>query len=101
MRKFALIAALAAGSAMAGDLVTSQGRDSVRLTQEPCHPSVLRVIPQGERGYYRKAVVYFEGKSWIACWAPMGDQKEFVHLWYSDADQGLIPREMFKEESDA
>lgn len=101
MRKLMIAAILAAGPAFAGDLVATQGRDSVRLTQEPCHPAVLRVIPQGERGYYRKAVVLFEGKSWVACWAPLGDQKEMVHLWYSDADQGLIPRDQFREEPDA
>jgi hypothetical protein len=98
MRRYLIAALLAAGPSFAGDLVATEGKDSVRLTQEPCPVPVLKVLPEGVRGFFRKAVVLFEGKSWIACWAPRTDGT--VHLVYSDGDSGLVPMDLFTEDRD-
>jgi hypothetical protein len=95
----AALLAVATPPAISGDLLTTSGADSVRLTQEPCPVSVLQVLPQGSRGHYRKALVVFEGKDYIACHATLGTG--MVHVVYDDGDQGLIPVGMFKEEPDA
>jgi hypothetical protein len=95
----ALCLAALAPPSIAGDLVTRNGGDSVRLTQEACPVNVLQLLPQGTRGHYRKALVVFEGKEHIACFAVLGNG--MVHLAYNDGDQGLIPVGAFRQEPDA
>jgi hypothetical protein len=100
MRKF--IAALAAGlalSASAQEMLATQGGDSIRLQQGPCSEGVLRHLEQGTRGYFRKALVVYEGKEYVACWAVRGDG--MVVLRYSDGDGGLVPVTMFSPVPDA
>jgi hypothetical protein len=103
MRALATLAALClaalAPPSIAGDLLTTNGGDSVRLTKDACPSSVLQVLPQGTRGHYRKALVVFEGKEYIACYAVRQDG--MVIIAYSDGDMGLIPIGAFKAESDA
>lgn len=100
MRK--IVAALAAGlalSASAQEMLARQGADSIRLTQGSCSDGVLRHLEQGTRGYFRKALVVFEGKEYIACWAARSDG--MVVLRYSDGDGGLVPATMFSPVPDA
>lgn len=80
-------------------MVTRQGSDSVRLTQGNCPDSVLAHVPQGSRGYFRKALVIYEGKEYVACFALRPDG--LVMLVYSDGDAGLIPVSLFTQEPDA
>lgn len=103
MRALTLIAALClsavAPPSIAGDMLASQNGDTVRLTQKPCQPSVLRVIPEGMRGPFRAALVLFQGAKYHACWAVRTDG--MVLVVYADGDQGLIPISMFTMEPDA
>ena len=99
MRSLLLAALLAAGPAMAQEMVTRHESDEVRITQKACPPNVLAMIPEGNRGVFRKALVLFQGKEHIACWALRNDW--FVFLQYADGDAGLIPMVAFALVPDA
>jgi hypothetical protein len=93
MRFLAFFLAALALSAHA-DYIANNGRDTVRLTDAPCPLEVLKLLPEGARGYYRSAHAQIGKQSYAACWAPYG--RDGVHLKYSDGDEGLIPVADFK-----
>jgi hypothetical protein len=96
MKRLAFIlAALLCASAHA-DLIARNGNDSVRLTQAPCSPAVLRHIPEGYRGPFRAAEATIDGQRFEACWAARMDGT--VMAVYGDGDVGLIPIDAFKDE---
>ncbi|MGE4239353.1 hypothetical protein [Ramlibacter sp.] len=99
MRKILLCAALAATAlapAFADELVARQGNDSVRLAEQPCtSEQVLGQLPTGLREDYKAASATVDGRSYRACWRPMGGA---AHLLYEDGDQGLIPLSDLKPE---
>lgn len=93
MRSLALVAALLAAPAFAGDMIARQGSDSVRLTEAPCLPAVLaRIAPQVQADY-RAAVAQLGGQTYTACWRRTGGM---AHLVYEDGDQGMISWSSFK-----
>jgi hypothetical protein len=97
MKRLLIAALIAAGPAMADDLVATNGRDSVRLTQATCHAEVLPLVvvafPQvADR--FRAARSRVAGTDYAACWILRPDGK--VLLMYSDGDAGLVPAEDFK-----
>lgn len=96
MRPILALALLLAFPALAQELVAREGQNTVRLTQRPCPPEVLKVIPQGSRGVFRLALVIYEGKDYAACWAGRLDGQ--VHVQYDDGDMGVVPMGMFKIE---
>lgn len=96
MRSLILAACIAASPAVAADFVARQGQDVIRLTDEPCPVSVIRHIPEGHRGHFRKAHASVNGKNYLACFAARSDG--MVALVYEDGDQGLIPIQLFKED---
>lgn len=96
-RYLAFLFALLALPALADDLVATNGRDSVRLTQGACHAEVLPLLaiafPQvADR--FRAATAQVEGSGYTACWLMRPDGK--VLLIYPDGDTGLIPWSDFK-----
>lgn len=84
-----------AENADAADLVARHEGDSIRLTDRPCPPEVLRHIPEGQRGYFRRANTIVGGKPFTACWIANGP---IVFAVYSDGDMGQIPLSQFREE---
>lgn len=98
MRTIALCLALLSGSAMADMEARNEGGDVLRLTQQPCAPAVLRVIPEGHRGPFRLALATVGGTVFRACWALRVDG--LVLIVYDDADSGLVPMAMFRQIGD-
>lgn len=96
MKRILFCAALlcAAGLASADELVARNGKDSVRITEQPCAEPVLGLIPPNVREHFRAAFASIEGKQYAACWALRPDG--MVHLVYSDSDQGLVPASQFR-----
>lgn len=90
---------VAAPPVHAQDMLATRDGDSVRITQKPCEVGVLRHIPEGSRGFFRKALVQLQGQEYIACWAVRVDG--MVLVVYSDGDQGLIPIAQFAVVPDA
>jgi hypothetical protein len=75
------------------DMVASDGHDSVRLTQHPCPPAILAMIPADLHAKVKAAVATVDGKDYSACWLarPGG-----VILQYEDGDQGVVPMRDFR-----
>lgn len=97
MRSTVIAALLAASfSASATDMVARLGKDSVRLTEEPCPVEVIQHVPQGQRGFFRRAFVQINGHEWSACFAARPDG--VVIVVYSDGDVGQIPMQIFKQD---
>jgi hypothetical protein len=86
--------ALAAGTAMAGEAVATNGRDYVRITEKPCADPVLSLIPVDAQEHFRAAVAFIGGKEFRACWALRPDGVVFLH--FEDGDAGLIPGHQFR-----
>ncbi len=96
MRLLLLCAALAAAPAIAGDLVSRQGSDTIRLADEPCTSQlVLGRLEARLRSQYKAASAVVQGQSFTACWRAAG---RVVHLMYEDGDQGILPMEALKRE---
>lgn len=89
MRALLLVAVLlAAGPAVAGDLVARVGNDSVRLTEAPCENAVvLGRLEASQHEDFHAASAVFQGQQFLACWRRMGS---VAFLMYEDGDQGLI-----------
>ncbi len=85
--------------ALAGDMVATQDGDSLRLMQQPCPPAVLRHLPEGTRGYFRKALAMVGGREYVGCFAVRVDG--LVLVVYEDGDSGLVPVVRFTMEPDA
>lgn len=91
----AIAALFAAAGAHADSVARSDnGARIVRLTSEPCPLSVLARLPEGTRGYYRRAYSRIDGQDFVACWALRADQ--YVYLQYEDGDAGLVEWSAFK-----
>lgn len=95
--KFALVCAaalIAVAPAMADELVASNGKDSVRLSDKPCSSDkVLNQLSPNFRTLMRDASAVVSGQTFKACWVADG---QAAHLLYEDGDQGLIPLSDFK-----
>lgn len=94
--RFALLcaAALIAAPALADEVVASNGKDSVRLSNGPCtNAQVLGLLKPGFRSSLKDATAVVQGQTFKACWIVDGDA---AHLLYEDGDQGLIPLTAFK-----
>lgn len=87
-------AAFVAAPVLANELVTFNGADSVRLSDNPCTTQQVldRVQPEFHAAL-RDASAVVGGKLFRACWAVNG---RAAHLIYEDGDQGLIPLQDFK-----
>jgi hypothetical protein len=96
MRLILLCVALAAAPALAGDLVSRQGSDTIRLVDEPCTSQlVLGRLEARLHSQYKAASAIVQGQRFIACWRAAG---RAVHLMYEDGDQGILPVEALKRE---
>lgn len=95
--KFALFCAAAAfiaAPAFADEMVASNGKDSVRLSDQPCtSEKILSLLKPSFRPVMRNASAVVQGQPFAACWTVEGDS---AHLLYEDGDQGLIPLADFK-----
>jgi hypothetical protein len=94
-RALVLAAVIAAGSAMAGELVARSGSDYVRITDKPCTTAeVLALLPADMHDKFQEATAQVDGKTFQGCWL-MG-QDERVYLRYSDGDMGILRYSLFK-----
>jgi hypothetical protein len=94
-RALILVAVLAAGTAMADDLVARNGSDSVRLTSRPCStPEVLALLPADIHDQFQEAVAHVGGQTFRGCWILGPDDR--VHLRYEDGDMGILRYGLFK-----
>jgi len=75
------------------DMVATNGRDSVRLTQHPCPPAILALIPPELHAKVKAAVATVDGKDYAACWLARSGA---VALQYADGDQGIVPMRDFR-----
>lgn len=75
--------------AIGGDLVATEGRDTVRLAEGNCtNMTVLNQVDPEMRPHLRAASAELQGRNYAACWrmTTVG-----AHLIYEDGDQGLVP----------
>ena len=88
-RSILIAATLAAGPAVAGDMIARQGADEVRLFDSPCVSveTMVRIDPQ-ERDQYRKAQGLFQGQRFFGCWRKNGS---IAQILWEDGDQGIVP----------
>ena len=87
-------AALVAGCAISGELVSHNGDDTIRLVDEQCtSQSVLDQLQPELRPQFRAASVFLQGQAYAACWraTPTG-----ALLIYEDGDQGIVPYDVLK-----
>lgn len=98
MRAFTVlfVAALAAGSAFAGDMVYKDQNVTVRLRSEPCATASMqevlaKVQPEGAK----VAEVMYQGRVIAACWAAHQESGNVV-LIDADGDAGMIPMDAFR-----
>lgn len=100
MRPLILSLALLSAPALAGDFTAKNAAgDSVRLTHAACPDNVLKVIPEAHRESFRKAVAVVGWLQYSACYTVRTDA--MVLVIYDDAEMGLIPVGMFRQEPDA
>lgn len=91
---FCAAAAFIAAPALADEMVASNGKDSVRLSDQPCaSEKILNQLKPSFRPVMRNASAVVQGQPFAACWVIEGDS---AHLLYEDGDQGLIPLSDFK-----
>jgi hypothetical protein len=96
MRLILLCAALAAAPAMAGDMVATDGGDTVRLVDVPCtSEQILSLLEPRLHAQYKAASAVVQGRNFDACWRQQGS---VVHLLYEDGDEGLVPMADLKPE---
>jgi hypothetical protein len=95
MKALALALAVLCAPALAQDAVAHRGDDSVRITEAPCPTQVLKLLPEGTRGYFRAAFAIVDGKSFAGCWAARSDG--MVVLMYPDGDMGVLPLSDFEQ----
>ena len=89
-----LCAALVVGSAMAGELVSHNGDDTIRLVDQECTSQlVLDQLQPESRPQFREASAFLQGQAFAACWraTPTG-----ALLIYEDGDQGMVPFDALK-----
>jgi hypothetical protein len=89
-----ILALMFAVPALADDMVYRDGNDSVRLTEKPCLPTLLALIPIELQPKVRAAVSKVDGKDYPACW--IATRSGLVILQYEDGDQGLVRISDFK-----
>jgi hypothetical protein len=95
MKRLIIAAVLAAGTAMAQDLVARNGSDYVRLSSKPCStPAVLALLPAELHDQFQEAVSQVEGKTFRGCWMMLPDGRVF--LKYEDNDIGVLRYGLFK-----
>lgn len=87
--------ALLALSAQADSAIFRAGADSVEITEEPCHASVVPLIPAEILEHFRAANAVISGKLIQACWALRADG--YAHIMYADGDQGLVHVSQFQK----
>ncbi len=95
MKALLIAAAIAAGSAMADDMVARTGSDYVRITSSPCStPEVLALLPQSLKEQFHDAITQVAGQTFRGCWARLPDGSVFLR--YEDGDAGLVPYRDFR-----
>jgi len=84
-----LAVTLAAGAAMAADLVAYEGTDMIRLTRQACtNPAVLGRLDPQLQTQFRSANAVLQGQRYAACWSMTPTA---AYLVYEDGDEGLVP----------
>lgn len=100
MKALILVAALmAAGPALADDMVFKSESTTVRLTEASCEQASFQaVLAQVKPEPARVAVVTFNGRHIPACWVAHQESGN-VAIVDADGDMGLIPMAEFKREA--
>jgi hypothetical protein len=95
MRKLIVAgAALLALSSFAAP-VARQGTDAVQLLETPCPAAVP--VNEALRDQYAAAVANIGGTLYAACWMAV-PARGFVHLVYSDGEEGVVGMSNFHDE---
>lgn len=99
-RLYIMIASvLLASCAHMQSVVASDGRNSVRLTDQPCvDAAVLKHLNPKYRDVVQEASAVIDGHQYAACWMVDRDQ---AHLLFDDGEQALIPRSSFRRDEGA
>jgi hypothetical protein len=98
MKQAITVAALlcAALSSFADDLVFRNGKDYIRLQEQPCSPVVQAHIQPQYLDRFMGAVAVVNGRQYLACWTVLDAAR--VVVVYEDADNGIVPIEALKPE---
>lgn len=96
MKRIALLclAAAAVAPALATELVSYEGGNTIRLADGACtNETVLARLDPQLHNFFKAASAVVNGRSFSACWSmtPAG-----AHLIYEDGDQGLVRRDSLK-----
>jgi hypothetical protein len=95
MRALIFAAIVAAGPAVAMELVARQGADEVRIFDGPCiHAGTMALIKPEDRAEFHKATGQFQGKPFYGCWRALPDGS--VGVQWEDGDVGHLDRSEFK-----
>ena len=90
-----VLAAFAAVSASAAEMVAKNGDDVIRLQDRPCvHAGTLAQIKPEWREHFRMARALLDGHDWFACWlvTPQGT----IAIVFEDGDTTDLPMGVFK-----
>jgi hypothetical protein len=95
MKQALLGAALLCAALSYAAPVARQGTDAVQLLETPCPAAVP--VDAALRDQYAAAVANIGGTLYAACWLAV-PARGFVHLVFSDGDQGMVPFQHFHDE---
>lgn len=99
MRYLILAAVLAAGPALADDMVAKGETTTIRLMDAPCEQASFQaMLVQVKPEPAKRAVVVHKGRPIPACWVAHQESGN-VAIIDADGDMGLIPMAEFKREA--
>jgi hypothetical protein len=95
MKQALLGAALLCAALSYAAPVARQGTDAVQLLETPCPAAVP--VNEALRDQYAAAVANIGGTLYAACWMAV-PARGFVHLVYSDGEEGVVGMSNFHDE---
>ncbi len=94
MRILIVALALVAFSAHAETMVANNGKDTIRLWNEPCKtPDVVKRLREEYREQFQRADGDIDSETFQGCWILHGSD---VYLMWNDGDKSLLPMTDFK-----
>jgi hypothetical protein len=95
MKQAITVAALLCAALSYAAPVARQGTDAVQLLETPCPAAVP--VPEAMRDQYAAAVANIGGTLYAACWMAV-PARGFVHIVYSDGEEGIVGMSNFRDE---
>lgn len=96
MRKVLLtiILILAWGGASAGDLISTNGGNWLRLSASPCtHEGILSQLKADFRDQFQAGSAHSSGIGYAVCWI---ERDGLAFVVFEDGDRGIYPMSAFK-----